>query len=56
MFRHARQRIYEENYDAQKWLHTASLLEKWLAERENLLAEDWRHADNVDQVEDMIRQ
>lgn len=55
-FRHARQRVYEENHDAQKWLHNASVLEKWLAERENHLAEDWRQAENVDQVEDLIRE
>jgi hypothetical protein len=55
-FRHARERIYEENYDAQKWLHNASLLEKWLAERENNLTEDWRQAESVDQVEDLIRE
>ncbi|KAI6189412.1 Karst [Aphelenchoides bicaudatus] len=49
-------RVYEENFDAQKWLHNAAVLEKWLSERENLLTEDWRQAENVDQVEDLIRQ
>lgn len=48
--------VYEENYDAQKWLRNAALLEKWLAERENLLTEDWRTVDGVDVVEDIIRQ
>ncbi|CAD5229846.1 unnamed protein product [Bursaphelenchus xylophilus] len=53
---HSRQRIYEENQDAIKWLHNASMLEKWLAERETLLTEDWRQAESVEQVEEMIRQ
>ncbi|KAI6229996.1 Spectrin repeat-containing domain protein [Aphelenchoides fujianensis] len=53
---HARQRVYEENYDAQKWLHNAALLEKWLAERETHLTEDWRQNESVEQVEDAIRQ
>ncbi|CAD5225498.1 unnamed protein product [Bursaphelenchus okinawaensis] len=53
---HSRQRIYDENQDVIKWLHNASLLEKWLAEREGLLVIDWSQADSVEQVEEMIRQ
>ncbi|KAI6237537.1 hypothetical protein M3Y95_00275500 [Aphelenchoides besseyi] len=53
---HARQNVYDENYDAQKWLHNAALLEKWLAERESNLTEDWRQNETVEQVEDAIRQ
>lgn len=50
-----RQEIYDENHDVQKWLHTASRLEKWLAEREGLLNEDWHSAENAEIVEEMIR-
>lgn len=55
IWRH-RQEVYDENYDVQKWLNTASKLEKWLAEREGLLNEDWHSVENAETVEEMIRQ
>lgn len=38
---HRRQQVYDENLDVQKWLQNAEFLEKWLAEREQFLTEDW---------------
>ncbi|KAF7638383.1 hypothetical protein Mgra_00002066, partial [Meloidogyne graminicola] len=55
---HRRQKIYEYNYDLQKWLTTASELENWLIEREKLLSLDWKGIiqDGLEAIEYQIKQ
>ncbi|CAK5026981.1 unnamed protein product [Meloidogyne enterolobii] len=55
---HRRQQIYEDNADLQRWLSSASELERWLTEREQLLAKDWTGLvqDGLEAVENQIRQ
>uniref|UniRef100_A0A1I8B4T5 PH domain-containing protein n=1 Tax=Meloidogyne hapla TaxID=6305 RepID=A0A1I8B4T5_MELHA len=55
---HRRQQIYEDNADLQRWLSSASELERWLTEREQLLAQDWTGLvqDGLEAVEHQIRQ
>jgi spectrin beta len=50
-----RKTLYDENLDVQLWKRDAGVLEAWLLERENLLGDDWKHADGVETVDDMIR-
>jgi hypothetical protein len=51
-----RKALYDENLDAQMWKRDASVLEAWLLEREGILGDDWRQADSVEVVDDLIRQ
>uniref|UniRef100_A0A914XIB6 Spectrin alpha chain n=1 Tax=Plectus sambesii TaxID=2011161 RepID=A0A914XIB6_9BILA len=51
-----RKTLYDENLDAQMWKRDATVLEAWLLEREGLLGDDWRQAESVEAVDDLIRQ
>ncbi|VDM44604.1 unnamed protein product [Toxocara canis] len=47
--------LYEENLDVQKWKRDANVLDSWLNEKEELLNEEWRKVDSVDDADNRIR-
>lgn len=47
--------LYEENLDVQKWKRDANVLDSWLNEKEELLSEEWRKVDSVDDADNRIR-
>ncbi|VDK61916.1 unnamed protein product [Onchocerca ochengi] len=47
--------LYEENLDLQQWKRDAHITDSWLTEKEDMLKEDWRKVENVDDADNKIR-
>lgn len=47
--------LYEENLDLQEWKRDAHITDAWLTEKEDMLREDWRKVEDVDDADNKIR-
>uniref|UniRef100_A0A0N4T6E9 PH domain-containing protein n=1 Tax=Brugia pahangi TaxID=6280 RepID=A0A0N4T6E9_BRUPA len=47
--------LYEENLDLQQWKRDAHITDAWLTEKEDMLKEDWRKVEDVDDADNKIR-
>uniref|UniRef100_A0A915PUP8 Spectrin beta chain n=1 Tax=Setaria digitata TaxID=48799 RepID=A0A915PUP8_9BILA len=47
--------LYEENLDLQRWKRDAHVTDSWLTEKEDMLKEDWRKVEDVDDADNKIR-
>lgn len=47
--------LYEENLDLQEWKRDAHITDAWLTEKEDMLKEDWRKVEDVDDADNKIR-
>ncbi|EJD74610.1 beta chain spectrin [Loa loa] len=47
--------LYEENLDLQQWKRDAHITDVWLTEKEDMLKEDWRKVEDVDDADNKIR-
>ncbi|VDM96556.1 unnamed protein product [Thelazia callipaeda] len=47
--------LYEENLDLQLWKRDANITDSWLTEKEDMLKEDWRKVEDVDDATNKIR-
>lgn len=47
--------LYEENLDLQQWKRDAHITDTWLTEKEDMLKEDWRKVEDVDDADNKIR-
>ncbi|VDK88570.1 unnamed protein product, partial [Litomosoides sigmodontis] len=47
--------LYEENLDLQQWKRDAHITDAWLTEKEEMLKEDWRKVEDVDDADNKIR-
>lgn len=47
--------LYEENLDLQRWKRDAHIMDSWLTEKEEMLKEEWRKVESVDDADNKIR-